>query len=62
MCLGNNESANRRGLGKTREASALLSDTLVDYAYSAVKTKAVIFQLGLSGSLCVEKISGNILR
>ena len=43
LCPGNNESANRRKSGKTRKGNALLRDTLVVCAHSAVKNKTTYF-------------------
>lgn len=43
LCPGNNESANRRRSGKTRKGNALLRDTLVVCAHSAVKNKSTYF-------------------
>ena len=43
LCPGNNESANKRRSGKTRKGNALLRDTLVVCAHSAVKNKSSYF-------------------
>ncbi len=43
LCPGNNESANRRRTGKTRKGNALLRETLVVCAHSAVKNKSTYF-------------------
>ena len=43
LCPGNNESANRRRSGKTRKGNALLRETLVVCAHSAVKNKSTYF-------------------
>ena len=43
LCPGNNESANRRRSGKTRKGNALLRNTLVVCAHSAVKNKSTYF-------------------
>lgn len=43
LCPGNNESANKRRSGKTRKGNALLRDTLVVFAHSAVKNKSSYF-------------------
>lgn len=43
LCPGNNESANQRRSGKTRKGNALLRDTLVVCAHSAVKNKSTYF-------------------
>lgn len=39
LCPGNNESAHKRKSGKTTKGNALLRDTLVVCAHSAVKNK-----------------------
>ncbi|MCI8300325.1 MAG: IS110 family transposase [Lachnospiraceae bacterium] len=43
LCPGNNESADRRRSGKTRKGNALLRETLVVCAHSAVKNKSTYF-------------------
>lgn len=43
LCLGNNESAHKRKSGKTTKGNALLRDTLVICAHSAVKNKSSYF-------------------
>ena len=43
LCPGNNESAHKRKSGKTRKGNALLRDTLVVCAHSAVKNKRSYF-------------------
>lgn len=43
LCLGNNESAHKRKSGKTRKGNALLRETLVVCAHSAVKNKSSYF-------------------
>lgn len=43
LCPGNNESARRRRSGKTRKGNALLRETLVVCAHSAVKDKSTYF-------------------
>ena len=42
LCPGNNESAHKRKSGKTTKGNALLRDTLVVCAHSAVKNKTRI--------------------
>ena len=43
LCPGSNESAHKRKSGKTRKGNALLRDTLVVCAHSAVKNKGSYF-------------------
>ena len=43
LCPGNNESAHKRKSGKTRKGNALLRETLVVCAHSAVKNKESYF-------------------
>lgn len=43
LCPGNNESAHKRKSGKTRKGNALLRDTLIVCAHSAVKNKSSYF-------------------
>lgn len=43
LCPGNNESAHKRKSGKTRKGNALLRETLVVCAHSAVKNKSSYF-------------------
>lgn len=43
LCPGNNESAHKRKSGKTRKGNALLRETLVVCAHSAVKNKKTYF-------------------
>lgn len=43
LCPGNNESAHKRRSGKTRKGNALLRDTLVVCAHSAVRNKNTYF-------------------
>ena len=43
LCPGNNKSADKRKSGKTRKGNALLRDTLVVCAHSAVKNKSSYF-------------------
>ena len=43
LCPGNNESAKKRKSGKTRKGNALLQETLVVSAHSAVKNKKSYF-------------------
>lgn len=43
LCPGNNESAKKRKSGKTRKGNALLRETLVVCAHSAVKNKNSYF-------------------
>lgn len=47
LCPGNNESAHKRKSGRTRKGNALLRETLVVCAHSAVKSK----KMGYRGSL-----------
>jgi len=48
LCPGNNESANKRRSGKTRKGNALLRETLVVCAHSAVKNKSTYFSAQFS--------------
>lgn len=48
LCPGNNESANKRRSGKARKGNALLRDTLVVCAHSAVKNKSTYFSAQFS--------------